>query len=232
MTANTTTTWRERLTSPLTWHYAGFAVLLVAVIALSTRFALDWAAISSHTHDTILDRQIQLHALKAETEPLRGLDQRLQTTSGQIKTFYDTRIPASYSTIATQIGNLEIASGVRHTHLQYAQRPPVNNLSEIVLDAGITGQYPQIVKFINSLERSKIFFDITGMGLAGQQGGTVNLRLQVSTWLRPADAAASGLPQAKEPGTAQNANLDASQDASQNASRPAAAPAAQEVQPQ
>ncbi|HWE86647.1 MAG TPA: hypothetical protein VG267_17015 [Terracidiphilus sp.] len=220
MTAATTTTWRERLASPLTWHYAGFAVLLVAVIALAARFALDWAAISSHTHDTILDRQIQLHTLKAETEPLRGLDQRLVTTKDQIKTFYDTRIPANYSTIATQIGNLEIASGVRHTHLQYAQRPPVNNLSEIVLDAGITGQYPQIVKFINSLERSKIFFDITGMGFTGQQGGMVNLRLQVSTWLRPADAAASGLPQAKEPGAMPDAN------------QPAAAPAAQEGQPQ
>jgi len=30
--------------------------------------------------------------------------------------------------------------------------------------------------------------------LTGQQSGLVNLRLRVSTWLRPADAAASGLP--------------------------------------
>lgn len=219
MTA-TPTTWRERLASPLTWHYAGFAVLLVAVIALGARFALDWAAISSHTHDTILDRQIQLHALTAETEPLHGLDKRLVTTSDQIKAFYNTRIPANYSTIATQIGNLEVASGVRHTHLQYAQRPPLNGLSEIVLDAGITGDYPQIVKFINSLERSRTFFVITGMAFTGQQGGLVNLRLQVSTWLRPADAAASGLPQVKEASSAQGANSVSP------------APAAQEVQPQ
>ncbi len=157
------------------------------------------AAISSHTHDTILDRQIRLHALKAETEPLRGLDKRLETTSDQIKTFYRTRVPANYSTIATQIGNLMVASGVRLTSVRYGQRPPANNLSEIVIDAGITGEYPQIMKFINSVERDKIFFVITGMNLTGQQGGMVNLRLQLSTWLRPADAAASGLPQAEEP---------------------------------
>jgi hypothetical protein len=30
------------------------------------------------------------------------------------------------------------------------------------------------------------------MALTGQQGGMVNVRLKVSTWLRPADAAASG----------------------------------------
>ena len=39
--------WRERLASPLTWHYAGFAVLLAAVIILSIRFGLDWAATSA-----------------------------------------------------------------------------------------------------------------------------------------------------------------------------------------
>jgi type IV pilus assembly protein PilO len=198
MSANTTT-WREHLASPLTWHYAGFAVLLVAAVAMGARFGLDWVAISSHTHDTILDRQIQLHALKAETEPLTGLDTRLTKTSDQIKKFYANRIPANYSTIAAQIGNLEVASGVRLTSVRYAQRPPASGLSEIVIDAGITGEYPQIMKFINSVERDKIFFVISGMALTGQQAGAVNLRLQMSTWLRPEDAAASGIPKADEP---------------------------------
>jgi hypothetical protein len=40
------------------------------------------------------------------------------------------------------------------------------------------------------------------MSLAGQQGGLVNLRLRVSTWLRPADAAASGLPATASAGNA------------------------------
>jgi len=205
MTAQTTT-WREHLASPLTWHYAGFAVLLVAVVAMGARFGLDWAAISAHTHDTILDRQIKLHLLKSETEPLRGIDKRLLTTSDQIKTFYATRIPANYSTLAAQIGKLEVDSGVRLSSVRYSQRPPANNLSEIVIDAGINGEYPQVMKFINSVERDKIFFVIGGMSLTGQQGGMVNLRLQLSTWLRPADAAASGLPPAEEPGQQKEAN--------------------------
>jgi hypothetical protein len=217
MSENTTTTWRERLTSPLTWHYVVFSVLLVGVIALSVRFGLDWAAISAHTHDAILDKQIQLHALKAETEPLRGLDKRLDLTRDQIKQFYAKRIPANYSTIAAQIGNLEVASGVRPSSIHYAQRPAGDNLTEIVLDAGITGQYPQIMKFINSLERDKIFFVITGMSLTGQQAGMVNLRLQVSTWLRPSDAAASGLPPVNQ--------------AAQTSAGPQAQPTAEEGQP-
>ena len=62
------------------------------------------------------------------------------------------------------------------------------------MDAGISGNYPQIMHFVNSLERDQTFFVIRAMALTGQQGGLVNLRLRVSTWLRPADAEASGLP--------------------------------------
>jgi Tfp pilus assembly protein PilO len=190
--------WRERLASPLTWHYAGFAVLLVAVFALATRFALDWAATSASTTDALAVKQIQLKSLELQTAPLRGLDKKIEQTRTDIKDFYAKRIPPSYSEIATQIGDLEVKSGVRLTRLQYAQKPPENNLAEITLDAGITGDYRQIMHFINSLERSKTLFVIRGMGLTGQQGGAVNLRLQLSTWLRPADAAASGLPPHEE----------------------------------
>jgi hypothetical protein len=70
------------------------------------------------------------------------------------------------------------------------------------MDAGISGEYPQIMHFVNSLERNQIFFIIRAMSLTGQQGGLVSLRLQVSTWLRPADAAASGLPSTEFPATA------------------------------
>jgi hypothetical protein len=83
---------------------------------------------------------------------------------------------------------------VRLTRVQYTQGTPGPGLTEISLDASISGDYPAIMRFINSLERDPMFFIIRSMSLTGQQGGLVNLRLRVSTWLRPADAAASGLP--------------------------------------
>ena len=43
-----TSLWRERLKSPLTWHYAGFVGLLVLVIGMSVRLGMDWAATNSH----------------------------------------------------------------------------------------------------------------------------------------------------------------------------------------
>jgi len=69
--------WRERLASPLTWHYAGFAVLLILAIALSIRLGMDWAAIDTHSTEVLGTKQTQLKALDLETAPLRGLDGRV-----------------------------------------------------------------------------------------------------------------------------------------------------------
>ncbi|MGA7339816.1 MAG: hypothetical protein WBX18_04400 [Terracidiphilus sp.] len=192
--------WRERLASPLTWHYVGFAILLAATIVLGVRFGMDWAATDSHSNDVLADKQTQLKALDLQTAPLRGLDMRVEKARAAMNAFYVKRIPPNYSSISSRIGELEVASGVRLTRVQYTQGAPGSDLTEISMDAGITGEYPAIMRFVNSLERDPIFFIIRAMSLTGQQGGLVSLRLQVSTWLRPADAVASGLPPTPAPG--------------------------------
>jgi type IV pilus assembly protein PilO len=194
MSVQASSTWRERLTSPVTWHAAGAAVLAVVAIGLGVRFAMDWIATSGSSTDALKAKQVQLKALDLETAPLRGLDKKAVEARKQIDKFYADRIPPSYSAISTRIGELEVDSGVRLSRMQYTQGPPGSDLTEITLDAGISGEYPQIMRFINGLERDKDFFVIRAMALTSQQGGLVNLRLRVSTWLRPADAEASGLP--------------------------------------
>jgi type IV pilus assembly protein PilO len=77
--------------------------------------------------------------------------------------------------------------------VQYTQGLPGADLTEISMDSSLSGNYPDIMRFVNSLERNEMFFVIRGMQLTGQQGGLVNLRLRVSTWMRPADVP-SGLP--------------------------------------
>lgn len=185
---------RERLASPLTWHIAGFVVLLAVAVGLAIRLGFDWTAMDSHSNEVLANKQVELRALQVETRPLRGLDQRVEKTRRQIEDFYQKRIPPSYSSIDARISELQIASGVRLTRVQYTQGAPGPGLTEITMDASISGDYPAIMHFVNSIERDPMFFIIRAMALTSQQGGLVNLRLRVSTWLRPADAAASGLP--------------------------------------
>jgi type IV pilus assembly protein PilO len=205
MNIHTIFPWRERMASPLLWHYAAFVALLVAVIGLSIRFGMDWHATNASTASALASQQIQLKALDLETVPLRGLDKRVADSRTQMQAFYQKRIPPSYSSIATRIGELALKGPVRLSRVQYTQGPPGSDFTEISMDAGITGGYPEIMRFVNGVERDQTFFVIRAMSLTGQQGGLVNLRLKVSTWLRPADAAASGLPL-----TLQEGNMPAS----------------------
>ena len=187
---------RERLTSPLTWHVAGVAVLAIVVTGLAVRLGLDWAATDSNSTDALASKQIQLKALELQTAPLRGLDQRVADSREQMRAFYAKRIPVNYSSILTRVGDLEVKSGVRLSRVLYTQGPTSGDLTEISMDAGLSGEYPQIMRFVNGLERDQTFFVVRAMALTGQQAGMVNLRLRVSTWMRAGDAANSGIPQA------------------------------------
>jgi Tfp pilus assembly protein PilO len=172
---------------------AGFFLLLALAVGLAVRLGLDWAVMDSHSSEVLAGKQIQLRALELQTAPLRGLDQRVEKTREQLEDFYQKRIPPNYSSIDARIVELQVDSRVRLTRVQYTQGAPGPGLTEISMDASISGDYPAIMRFINSLERDPTFFIIRAMALTGQQGGLVNLRLRVSTWLRPADVP-SGLP--------------------------------------
>jgi Tfp pilus assembly protein PilO len=193
MTPQKAASTREQLSSPLTWHYVGVGILAVIVLILATRLVMDWSATTSGSNDALINRQIELKTLEVQNAPLRGIDQRVVESRKQIQSFYAERIPANYSSIAVQVGDLAVKSGVHISGMQYTQGATTGNLTEISLDARIGGEYQQIMRFVNGLERSRTFFVIRAMAFTGQQGGMVNLRLRVSTWLRPADVP-SGLP--------------------------------------
>ena len=115
--------WRERLSAPLTWHYAGLAVMVLLVGGLAVMLGLDWAATDSHSTDALAGKQLELKALNMETAPLRGLDKRVAETRTQMLDFYARRIPANYSSIATrswgsgsEVGSAAFAAAVRPGH--------------------------------------------------------------------------------------------------------------------
>jgi hypothetical protein len=193
---------RERLFSPLGLHAVICGLLAAAAIALGVRFVLDWRETSSGNVDAMVQRQAELSVLEVQTAPLRGLDTKVADASKQIDAFYDKRIPASWSGLLEQLGDIKNKAGVQLTRASYVRERGSGDLTEIRIDAGLSGDYVPVMRFINDLERSQTFFVIRTMALSGQQSGTVNLRMQFSTWMRPADAEASGVPLDTTPGTA------------------------------
>ena len=124
-----------------------------------------------------------MRALQLEMSPLKGLPQKVDLSRTQANDFFGARFPAAYSTISATINDLAAKNSVHVTNLSYNPARAPEGLVELRLDASLSGEYAPLMHFINGLERSKTFFLISGLTLTGQQGGLVNLRLRVNTYL-------------------------------------------------
>ena len=182
------TTVREWLLSIVGLHTVVFCLLAIATIVLGVRVGLDWRTTSASNRDAMATKQAELRMLQLQTAPLRGLDKKVDASREQIDAFYAKRIPPSYSAVLERLGELKAKGPVQLSRVQYTPAPGSEDLTEIRMDSGLSGDYTAIMRFVNGLERSPTFFVIRAMALTGQQSGTVNLRLVFSTWLRPENA--------------------------------------------
>lgn len=120
-----------------------------------------------------------------EVEPLRGMDKKIDAAHQQIEEFYKDRLPAQDSAISAEVGKLASASGVKIGQVRYTPKDPEPvGLRPIVIDAELSGDYLQLVRFINALERDNLLFIIDSVELGGAQGGTVRLQMKLETYLR------------------------------------------------
>ncbi|GAC1417736.1 MAG: hypothetical protein NVSMB62_08780 [Acidobacteriaceae bacterium] len=193
--------------SPLNLHIAGVALLAIINIYLLIQLVYLWQKTSSNNADAVAQQQIALKTAEIGAQPLRGLDTKLAQATTDADAFYDHRLPGSDSEVLAELGILTHSHTVRLTRAQYLHAPVLpgtaGELTEMRIDASLSGDYRPLVQFINGLERDRIFFLIDAVTLTGQQSGTVNLRLRLRTYLRgrvptedpaPAEDATTGAP--------------------------------------
>ena len=186
---------RNGLFTSLNLHFAGLAVVLILDIFLGIRIALAWSAIRSDQSSGFAQEQIRYQQLKAQMQHLNGLPKKVQVADADAQKFYDQRIAPNYSTLVAQILETAEKNEVRLARSEYGPRPAISGLTEVQIDAGLSGQYTGLMHFINDLERDRnhVFFIVDGVAFTGQQGGLVNLRLRLTTYIR---AGATDLPPA------------------------------------
>lgn len=179
----------------LNLHLAGTVVLAALVLTLAVKAGLAVHAASATNSDAYQQEQIRLMQLRAQMAHLQGLPQKVDQSRDDASRFYETRIAPNYSTIAEQLGGAAIKDQVRLSRAEYSPSPAVDGLTEVRIDASLSGNYTPLMHFINDIERDKnhVFFIIDGVTFTGQQGGLVNLRLKLSTYLQ---AGATDLPPA------------------------------------
>lgn len=134
----------------------------------------------------------QFRSLRSQVQNNRGamvppqtVDERVKEAREQISNFYADRFPSSSSSIFEQLGKLASSNRVRLNQATYqTQDAGLEGLQQVQIKASLMGDYGQVMKFINSLERDKMFFIVDGVALADQTGGTVHLSLSVETYMR------------------------------------------------
>jgi hypothetical protein len=174
--------------SPLNLHWAGVGLLVLVNAYLLVQMALLWHAQSNYNAEAMAQQRVELKTAEIAALPLRGLDEKVALATGEADRFYRERLPGSDSEMLTELGALTKKAGVRFTGAQYVPdlvlAGSAGELTEVRIDARLSGDYRPLMQFLNSLERDKMFFVINGVTLTGQQTGTVNLRLRLTTFLR------------------------------------------------
>lgn len=176
------------LLTAMNLHFAAVAALLVLVLWLLVRVFVLWGGLKSNDDAAMAQQQATLRAAEIASLPIKGLDAKVAKSTEEADDFYADRFPYATSQFVAELGALTKRANVRLSRVAYTYTPPQlrgdATITEVRIDASITGDYRPVMEFINSLERDNMFFLIGSITLSGQQTGQVSLRLRMSTYLR------------------------------------------------
>ena len=128
---------------------------------------------------------IELQKKTREVEPLRGMDKKIVLAKDQIGGFYKDRFAAKDSDLTNELGKLASENGIRIQQARYKEEDAESSgVIPVEIDGSFSGDYLQLVRFINTLERSKLFFTVDSVDLAGESAGPVKLQITMHSYLR------------------------------------------------
>lgn len=164
--------------------------LTIMVVALAVIDLICVAMLATPIAGSQLSRddeksQLWTELKRREKAPWRGLDKKIPEARKEIGGFYQDRLPETYSAISTELDKIGVDSGIKVTGERYTEKnADIDGLQRVEIAADISGDYVPVMKFINGLERSKLFFMVDGLELASEQSGAIKLQITLETYLR------------------------------------------------
>jgi Tfp pilus assembly protein PilO len=160
------------------------AMVLVDLVAVGVLFSPLVGSAESR-RITMSELSLELSKKTREVAPLKGIDQKIILAKGQIGQFYQDRFPSRDSELAAELGKIASENGVRILQAKYKQEDATEaRIVPTEIEGNFSGDYLQLVRFINALERSKQFFAVDSISLAGESTGPVKLEVKMHSYLR------------------------------------------------
>jgi type IV pilus assembly protein PilO len=127
----------------------------------------------------------QVQNKKSAIIPPETVKERVKEAREQIAHFYEDRFPNSSAAIFETLGKVASENHVRLNQATYnVTEEDAPGVRQIVITASLNGNYVEAMKFINALERDKMFFIVDNVALGDQQGGNVRLNIRIETYMR------------------------------------------------
>ena len=157
----------------------------VCVVALGVMFSPLVGSTASRK-DQIARLWTELKAKNQQVEPLRGMDKKVASAQTQIKDFYGTRFPTRGSEIYEELGKVQAQTGAKIQGVKYKPDDDAGlaGLQRVVIEGELTGDYLQLVRFLNALERDRMFFMVNSIELGSEQERKVKLQIKLETYLK------------------------------------------------
>lgn len=172
-------------------------VVLGLLVAADLGLAIySWRLASSpHRPQKELDvLKMKMMVLKGDIDSAQDIKDHMPATRKDCEKFEQSLLPAStgYSTIIAELDEIAKKSGGLQMTLTNKEKELSNRgMTELTLDATVSGDYGSIVRFVNGLQRSERLYIVDGLALASdtqnQNGnGPIRVGLHIRTYFREA----------------------------------------------
>jgi Tfp pilus assembly protein PilO len=145
-----------------------------------------WQASAPRTPQQELDREsFQLKLLRGDIERAKGIEQSMPVTQADCDKFEKSLLPSNtgYSAVIEELGAIARKTGLQFSSKNFHQKDVASyKLTEIELEASISGDYVSVVKFLNALQRSENVYVVDSLALSTEnqvQGSPSVLRLSL-----------------------------------------------------
>lgn len=167
------------------WAVSGVLVVDLVLLGYNV-FRETPGAAAQHAEE--LQLQVKQVLLAKDVRRAQAIRDHLPEVRRQYEEFFTKELrPAAtgYSEIVADLNGIAREAGLRTGGLTFAQHEVSNRgVMEISISGTVEGAYPNLVSFINGLERSSSFYALESLELASSSGSALRMNVRLRTYFR------------------------------------------------
>jgi Tfp pilus assembly protein PilO len=138
--------------------------------------------------------RIEERDLNQTVTRLKQIQSSLVESARRGDEFYNVKfLPAStgFATIMEEVEKIATASGIKTGSVSFSPHEVKDRaeIEAVEIDTSVDGEYSKMVRFINQLEQSQLFFIIDSLGVGSSEKKGVRLSVKLVTYFKVAKGA-------------------------------------------